>query len=89
MAHLKRPLGAVLAVMFILVSIVAVLPTGGKGNNPRRGLMQAGEVVLGLNLQELAAISHQSQDSIRNNLTRSGFVILDEHAKVAVKVIGA
>jgi len=79
-SHLKRPVGAVLAAVFAVVTIVAIFPAGGKGNNPRKGLMQAGEVVLGLDIQEISQVSHQSQEDIRGSLTRSGFVLTDARA---------
>lgn len=78
--HLKKPLGATLAIAFTLISLAALLPVGGKGQNPKQVFGQAGEVILDQNLQGAAGITKQSEQELLGKLSQAGFNAIDAKA---------
>lgn len=78
--HLKKPLGATLAIAFTLISVASVIPMGGKRQNPKQVLGQAGEVILDQNLQGAAVITKQSEQELMGKLIQAGFKAVDSKA---------
>lgn len=82
LAHLKKPLGASLAVLFVIVSVVALLPRRSQGKSPRQILQQAAEVLLDADIKGAATITRQSEQVLRDKLTQAGFKPLDAKASL-------
>jgi len=80
LAYLKKPLGASLAIVFTVISLVALLPTGGKGQNPRQVLGQASDVILDSNLPGVATLTKQSEQTLLGKLAQAGFASVDSQA---------
>jgi hypothetical protein len=79
--HLRKPTVVAAAALFLVASAGALLPLGGK-DNPRKGLFQAAEVVLDMNIAELASVTHQPAEAIESNLKQAGLVIQDGSASL-------
>jgi len=78
--HLKKPLGATLAIVCTVISLAALIPTGGKKDNPRQVLGQAMEVILDSNVQGVAVITRQSEQEVVGKLAAAGFGSIDPKA---------
>lgn len=72
LAHLKRPLGAGLAVLFAVASGLALLPVQGDQESPRQVLGQATELILDAGLAEASAITRQSEQELLDRLAQAG-----------------
>ncbi|NTV73884.1 MAG: DUF4405 domain-containing protein [Holophaga sp.] len=81
LAHLRRPLGAALAVLCLALAAVSAVPFG-QGGNPKGGLFKAAGVLLNLNLQELATLTRQPKDRIEASLRDAGFPVQAEGASL-------
>lgn len=73
LAHLKRPLGAMLLAGFAIVSALALIPMGHRGNDPGTLLRQMSEVVLDAHLHDVAALTGQPEPELMSRLAAAGF----------------
>lgn len=80
LAHLKKPLGASLAIICVVLSVVAILPWGGKQQNPKQVLRQSMEVLLDTDLKGVAAVTRQSEQVLEDKLIQAGFKTVDAKA---------
>jgi uncharacterized membrane protein len=87
LAHLKRPVGATLAVLFLLFTAVAMAPLEHNKVDHRQAFMRSSELLLGLTPQELGSVTHQDKAAILQDLAKAGFKVEDENA--TLKAIAA
>lgn len=80
LAHLRRPLGASLAILFLLFTAVAMAPRAKGKGDPRRAFLQASQILLNLSPQELAIATHQPKGAVLEDLAKAGFRVEDEGA---------
>nr|WP_320132590.1 DUF4405 domain-containing protein [uncultured Holophaga sp.] len=79
-AHLKKPMGASLALICALVTVAALVMPSRKGANPRQAMGQAAELCLGADLGRLADLTGQPQQELMHRLARVGVSAPDAHA---------
>jgi hypothetical protein len=82
LTHLKRPLGAGLAVFFAVVSGLALLPLEGEQKDPLQLMDQAAEVVLDLDLHGASVITRQSESEIIYRLRQAGCSYIDQNSNL-------
>jgi len=80
LAHLRRPLGAALALIFVAITVYALVHSGDRKGNPRKAFMQASEVLLNLTPGQIASASNVPQGQVIKGLNDAGFQVADPHA---------
>jgi hypothetical protein len=83
LAHLRRP--AVLAITSVgaAAAVLAVMPIGETGGNPKAVLMKTARVWLGADLDQIAAITHQDREQLARTLGDHGFTLPSRDASLA------
>lgn len=83
-AHLKRPVGAGLAAVFALLSVVAVLSLSGGHSrvDPHFSARRSMEILLDAPLPDLARLTRRPESDLRRILSEHGVVRLEPGASL-------
>jgi uncharacterized membrane protein len=80
--HLKKPLVAGLAGCVMVVSVLAVMPSGDQETGGRKLVGTVMDVVLDANLSAVSTMTRQPEDALCSRLAQAGCGAIDQNASL-------